>query len=79
MRKFLFTILLTSGICSLCSCTRYFFLDSDAVYRVDARENVREFIWRLKTATKALEGTDTKAEQISGSEKAVSKPDSVSD
>lgn len=78
MRKLFATILLTSGICLVSSCSKYFFVDSDAMYRVDARENVREFIWKLKAATKGATKVDGQTNQDPVSEKVDFGVDSIS-
>ena len=78
MKKFLYTIFLTSGICLVTSCSKYFFVDSDAMYRVDARENVREFIWKLKAATKEATKVDGQTGQETSSEKVDFEVDSIS-
>lgn len=78
MRKLFYCILLTSGICLVSSCSKYFFVDSDAVYRVDARENVREFIWKLKAATKGATKVDVQTSQDPVSEKVNFEVDSIS-
>ena len=78
MKKLFCIILLTSGICLLSSCSKYFFVDSDAMYRVDARENVREFIWKLKAATKGATKVDGQTSQETSSEKVDFEVDSIS-
>ena len=77
MRKFLYIIFLTSGICLVSSCSKYFFVDSDAMYRVDARENVREFIWKLKASAKEKEKSADSGKQENGSSEVVFEVDSV--
>ena len=77
MRKFLYIIFLTSGICLVSSCSKYFFLDSDAMYRIDARENVREFIWKLKASAKEKEKSADSGKQENGSSEVVFEVDSV--
>lgn len=77
MRKFLYIIFLTSGICLVSSCSKYFFVDSDAMYRVDARENVREFIWKLKASAKAKEKSNDSGKQENGSSEVVFGVDSI--